>query len=83
MELQKAKIIKALSMEGIPKHIDMWMREVQYYRDDIITGESAVLFYDENTKMIVISHVQNIREDENNLVLTTEENCVYYIKKFL
>ena len=78
---QKAKIIKVLSMEGIPKSLHMWMREVTYYRHDIITGRSAELFYDDNTKMTVTSHVQAIREDENNLVITTE-NSVYYIKKF-
>jgi len=79
---QKAKIIKVLSSDGIPKNLHMWMREVTYYRDDIIIGGSAVLFYDDDTKITVISYVQDIREDENNLVLTTSENSVYYIKKF-
>ena len=81
MELQKAKIIKVLSTEGIPKHINMWMREVTYYRNDIIKGYSAVLFYAEDVSMAT-SYIQNIREDENNLVLTTANSSVYYIKKF-
>ena len=78
---QKAKITKVLSMEGVPKNLHMWMREVTYYRNDIVKGYSAILFYAEDVSMAT-SYIQDIYEDENNLVLTTEENSVYYIKKF-
>ena len=78
---QKGEITKVLSMDGIPKHIDMWMREITYYRNDIVKGYSAVLFYAEDVSMAT-SYIQDIYEDENNLVLTTTENSVYYIKKF-
>ncbi len=79
---QKAKIIKVLSLDGIPKHNNMWMRDITYYRDEMIAGRSAVLFYEENTRMIITSNVVNIREDEYNLIITTL-NSVYSIMKLL
>lgn len=77
--LQNAKIIKILTHNGLPKHLTKWSRDITYYISDIKVGRSAILYG--NTKIIRTSPVTNIEEDENNLILTTE-NSVYYIKKY-
>ena len=81
MELTSGKIIKVLTKEGILVHNQMWMQYITYFREDMICGRSAELFYDSNTRVMVTSSVVVVGEDENNLVLTTQ-NSIYHIKKF-
>jgi hypothetical protein len=79
----KGKIIKVLEKDNkTPKAQDKWFRDIEYYRDMIVENRSAMLFYDDGEKMTVTSRIKEIKEDENNLILTTE-NSIYYIKKIL
>lgn len=77
----RSKIMKVLSREGMPKHEDMWMREVTYYPEEVSEGRSARLFYNGFNRVVLTSPVEFIKEDENNIVLTTL-NSIYHIKKF-
>jgi hypothetical protein len=79
--LQNGKIIKVLNYNGEPKHNHVWMIDVEYYTETIVVGESARLLCDNRSHLITTSVVTKIQEDENNLILTTG-NSIYYIKKY-
>jgi len=82
-ELQRAKIIKVLERDNnTPKSLHRWMREITYYPEFIQKSYQAIMFYDNGNKMTRTSYVVDIQEDENNLVFTTE-NSIYYLKKFI
>lgn len=77
----KAKIIKVLEKDmQTPKNQNLWMQHVKYSRDSIRIGLSAAIYYSKSKQMEITSHIEGIKEDENNLILTTE-NSIYYIKK--
>ena len=79
--LQNAKIIKALDKDGMPKDLFRWSMDIEYFTEDIVKGKSAVWYYNEHSRVTITSSVTEIEEDENNLILSTE-NSVYYIKKY-
>lgn len=79
--LQKAKIIKVTTHNDTPKHNHVWMDNVEYHEDIIEIGKSVVMLCSDEMSLITTSPVVDIKENENNLTLTTE-NSIYYIKKF-
>jgi uncharacterized phage-like protein YoqJ len=82
-ELKYGKIIKVLEKDNqTPKALHRWLRDITYYNIMIQKGYSAILFYDNGNKATRTSYVQDIKEDENNLIIHTE-NSIYYIKKII
>jgi len=81
MNMTKARILKVLEKDNkTPKAHHRWNRDIEYCREMIILNRSAMLFYNQGTKVTITSRVLDIHEDENNSILTTE-NSIYYIKK--
>ena len=81
MNITKARILKVLEKDNkTPKAHHRWNRDIEYCREMILLHRPAMLFYDNYTKVTRTSHVLHIKEDENNLILETE-NSIYYIKK--
>lgn len=81
-KLIKAKIMKVLEHNGeTPKHRDKWMKNITYYGSMIRAGYQAIWFWNNGNTMTRTSYVESVEEDENNLVVTTD-NSVYHIKKF-
>lgn len=79
--LQKAKIIKVITYDGVPKYKQIWMDNVEYHKDAIKIGKSAIMLCSDERNLIAISPLIGIEECENNLILSTK-NEVYYIKKY-
>lgn len=79
--LQKAKIIKVTTHDDIPKYTQIWMDNVEYHKDAIKIGKSVIMLCSDERNLIAISPLTSIEEDENNLILNTE-NCAYYLKKY-
>ena len=79
--LQKAKIIKVTTHEGVPKYTQIWMDNVEYHKEAIKIGKSAIMLCSDERSLITTSSLIDVEEDENNLKLITK-NSIYYIKKF-
>ena len=80
----EGKIMKVLCRDGeICKLNHLWNQNIKYIRDSIKVGISARL-YEGHTilkDVCTTSIVKQVEEDENNLIITTQ-NSIYYIKKF-
>lgn len=75
----KAKIMKVLSHDGkTPKDYKRWMQNITYLKSMITEGNQAIWF--EGFEIIRTSYVESIEEDDNNLVINTD-NSIYFIKK--
>lgn len=76
-----AKIMNVLEKDGItPKHRDMWNRDIIYFDYLIQKGFQGMWFEDNGKTHVKTSCIESIKEDENNIYITTE-NSVFYIKK--
>jgi hypothetical protein len=79
--LQKGIIIKVLEKDlATPKAQHRWMRHIEYDPDRIDIGLTLHMYYDNFNKITITSPVTKREEDENNLIIHTE-NSIYYIKK--
>lgn len=73
------KIIKVLDKNGQPKHHQLWMINI-LIRERVHIGYPVFFYADSGKALTMTSLVEHIEEDENNLVLTTLDS-IYYIKK--